>query len=224
MRVRDNAPVQWPLFLVPYRAVVGSACMWLDVGRNRLVYMPKLVDARTETSLDTYETPQALVSQVKAFFGGIIDLDPCTTERNPTGARWHVTEQMNGLDRSWSSVEMRYGGGTVRSAYVNSPYGRALPDWTAKCVRESLYNDVEIIQLMPARFGARWFQFMAAEAAIFGVFKKRLFFTLDGKPVVDSKGKPCSAQFDACLAYYGPRVSEFRKHFEAELTYWQLIS
>jgi hypothetical protein len=176
------------------------------------------VDMRTEASLDTYETPAWLVAEVKAFFGGGIALDPCTSDRNPTGAGAYYANNEssgNGLTHSW---EYWY------NAYVNSPYGRALKDWTAKCIRESTYNDVEIIQLAPARPATRWFLDMAMGSDELGVFKKRLSFTLNGKPVTDRKGKPCTGQFDSALAYYGPRGDAFRKHFAPYLTYWKLIA
>lgn len=63
---------------------------------------------------------------------------------------------------------------------------------------------------------------MAKGAAAFGVFNKRLLFTLDGKPVVDKQGRPTTAQFDAVLAYYGAREKQFRKHFAKHLTFWKL--
>lgn len=179
--------------------------------------MPKLVDARTESSLDTYETPQWLVSEVKAFFGGNIDFDPCTSESNPTGALVARTadDPLDGFDL-WPR--------TAVNAYVNSPYGRVLGDWVNNILwQRSLNKKLEVIQLAPARFGAGWFKDLARGADSFGVFNKRLAFTLSGKPVLDKKGKPCSAQFDAVLAYYGPRETEFRKHFAQHLTFWKLV-
>lgn len=181
--------------------------------------MSSKIDMRTEASLDTYETPAWLVAEVKTFFGGSIALDPCTSIRNPTDAIYNFTgayEEDNGLTYTWKLP-------TVTNAYVNSPYGRALKDWTRKCILESTLNDIEIIQLVPARFGSRWFHDFARGTDLFGTFDKRLSFTLSGKPVCDKKGRPCTAQFDTCLGYYGPRFSEFRKHFAKHLTYWKLI-
>lgn len=172
------------------------------------------IDIRTESSLDTYETPQWLVAEIKAFFGGSIDLDPCTSASNPVGAARFMTEANDGLRQEWNRRS--------DTAYVNSPYGRALKAWAQKCVEEAASLEIEIIQLAPARFGAGWFKYLAENCHAFGVFNKRLAFTLDGQPVTDKKGKPCTAQFDAVLAYYGPRREEFREHFAQYLTYWRL--
>ncbi len=174
---------------------------------------------RTSSSFDAYETPQWLVKEVTRFFGGYIDLDPCTSERNPTGALHTFTNvclEDNGLEQTWNYPH-------VRSVYVNSPYGRQLPLWAAKAYVTRLQDPtVDTLQLLPARFGSTWFRTMAERCDGLGVFDKRLSFTKDGKPVTDAKGKPCTAQFDTCLVYYGLNTEGFKEHFAKYLTYWSI--
>lgn len=176
--------------------------------------MPRMLDMRTSGSYDAYETPQWLVKEIKRYFGGAIDLDPCTSDLNPVGADMFLTS--DGLEQLWGML-------TTSSVYVNSPYGRELPKWVGKCVSESTLNpDMEIIQLLPARFGSRWFRDMAESCGAFGVFDKRLSFTINGQPVTDKNGRPCTAQFDTCLVYFGPNAWAFKEWFSDYLTYWSL--
>ena len=171
------------------------------------------VDMRTSSSYDAYETPQWLVEEVRKFFGGKIDLDPCTSCRNPTGATYYETAETDGLSSVWAFNE---------NAYVNSPYGRQLKLWSDKCFYESQRSDIEILQLVPARFGSGWFKTMAGRVNSLGVFNKRLTFEVSGKPVTDKNGRPQTAQFDTCLVYYGDRKMDFRRHFAPYLTFWKL--
>jgi phage N-6-adenine-methyltransferase len=82
--------------------------------------MSKLADgshnlAERESKKADWYTPQYLLSAPRAYFGGTIPLDPCTSADNPTAAKRFYTKETNGLERDWS----RHDG-----VFVNPPYGK----------------------------------------------------------------------------------------------------
>lgn len=93
-----------------------------------------------------YQTPGWFLDLVRAV--APIGLDPCTTGRNPTEARFWFPPYMNGLSRNWRCMRRE------ETAFVNPPYGRQLPLWAEKIVQE----DVPTIVLVPARTEAAWWR------------------------------------------------------------------
>ena len=82
-----------------------------------------------------WKTPKELYARLDEEFA--FDLDPCP--ENPT---------FDGLAVPWN--------GTV---FVNPPYGRELPKWTAKGMEELISGRAKrIVWLVPARTDTRWFQ------------------------------------------------------------------
>ena len=61
-----------------------------------------------------------------------IDVDPCTTLGNPTGALRAMDRQMDGLSRAW--VYSDRGDSRV---FVNPPYGREMYAWIGKACDEA---------------------------------------------------------------------------------------
>ncbi len=93
--------------------------------------------AREQTVL----TPEWLLSAL-----GPIEIDPCTTEENPTKARVYYTESSNGLAQSWNTNGL---------VYVNPPYGQ-LQVWMEKCATETK-TGTDIVALVPFRPQRQWF-------------------------------------------------------------------
>ena len=144
-----------------------------------------------------WRTPQNVVDLVREFAGGEIALDPCSGPGSIVGARVEWTEADDGLPRPWTIDA--HGG----VAYVNPPYGRALPTWTEMCANEAM-SGCEIALLVPARPDTRWWHSSvvgAADAICF--WRGRLRFL----------GAPSSAPFPSALVYYGRREERFREVF-----------
>lgn len=144
-----------------------------------------------------WQTPDNLLDLVRQV--GPIALDPCTVASNPTCASEFCTPEDDGLGFRWGELA---GSSLI---YVNPPYGRELPKWSAKCVLEGKAG-CEIVLLTPARPDTRWFQDAASTADALLFWRGRLKF----------KGAKDAAPFPSALFYWGPRVERFRDVFSGK--------
>jgi phage N-6-adenine-methyltransferase len=112
------------------------------------------VSGATETAPESsWQTPTWLVDRIHAAFGGGIDLDPCTTEANPTRATsWFYPPIYDGILWSWADPAKR-----ERRIFVNPPYGRTIALWMDKCA-DAAAGGGRVIALVPAWTGTKWFQ------------------------------------------------------------------
>lgn len=107
---------------------------------------PNMVD---KTAMETiWLTPEYVLDCVRAYFGGQIPLDPATQPNNPTKARVFWTEADDGLAQSWA----------FRDVFVNPPYGKAVPFWTAKIRQASSQGATIIVLLAGNRWETKYFQ------------------------------------------------------------------
>lgn len=128
-----------------------------------------------EKSSNNYEqsTPwEVFKAQTKGYR---ILLDVCATENNTKARSWYDKE-IDGLAQDWTKelkeieheiellniidnmllyafVERPEGKPAI---WMNPPYGREIPKWIKKAVREAL-KGATIICLLPARPGSKWF-------------------------------------------------------------------
>lgn len=152
--------------------------------------------ARTGTKeQDAWQTPEEVLALVREV--APIDLDPCTSEDNPTGAKHFITEAQNGLQGFWP------GAGLV---YVNAPYSR-MRDW-AERVGQASGPRREIIALVPARTDTRWWHRLVTyrpHAICF--WQGRIKFNRPGG------GPSQSAPFPSALLYWGCDDATFARVF-----------
>lgn len=95
---------------------------------------------------DDYHTPADLLELVYDFFGEV-DLDPCSNAKGEAAnvkAAQHYTAEDDGLALPWKG-----------RVFCNPPYGRALPDWTAKAV-DAWMDGASILLLVPANMSTNW--------------------------------------------------------------------
>lgn len=144
-----------------------------------------------------WQTPDHIVEAVKAFYGGSIDLDPCTSPDNPVGAKLFYTKDDDGLVKEWP---------IGAKVYINPPYGRAIGPWVAKAI----HHPGEVVMLLPARTDTKWFQKIFDERlASYAFLRGRLTF----------KGANASAPFPSVLVYWSyvfPRHGAFADTFEGK--------
>ena len=165
-------------------------------------YVANLAPMMSSAKQD-WRTPAVVLERVCRL--GPIDLDPCAAA-NPRHwfADWNLTPtnldtwQRDGLGSSWHSLVSSGG-----VAFVNSPYGREIGTWVAKCQTEAALG-CEIVGLWPARPDTRWFPWATANAICF--WRGRLKFESDDGPLAP-------APFPSCLPYWGPRATLFRDCF-----------
>jgi len=152
------------------------------------------------SATDQHNTPRWLVGRVRTFLLGI-DLDPCTSPANPTGAQRFFTVEDDGLAQEWSA----------ETIYMNPPYGRDIGKWTKKLVGE-FYADhfTTALALLPARVDTRWWADLAAFPVCF--IRGRLRFNDCDQ----------SAPFPSALVYLGWDNERFATHFAPQfgLTYF----
>jgi site-specific DNA-methyltransferase (adenine-specific) len=122
-------------------------------------------------------TPPRVLTCVRAYFGGPIPLDPCTSEDNPTNAISFFTDHpysRNGLIANWG-----------KPCFVNPPYGRVLPQWIAKASSEASFH-TEILLLIPSnRFETKYGQELLNNPTVTAICFLRgrvAFIGRDGKP------------------------------------------
>jgi DNA N-6-adenine-methyltransferase (Dam) len=173
-----------------------------------------MIDARTEKSRDDWETPSALLHDVCHVFGGAIDFDPFCHSGNAVALKGCKFDKgQDGFCAPWLG----------RNVFVNSPYGRVLPE-VVRAIGNNLLDEhcEAVIQLCPARFGSGWFIDAANGCSALCVLDKRPTFTLNGEPARDKQGKPTTAQFDCALIYYGPSPERFHAVFASKATFWRV--
>lgn len=139
------------------------------------------------TESHSWRTPKNLLDLVREI--DAIGLDPATDADNPAGALMKYAPPLDGLSVPWGGHGL---------CYVNPPYGRALPAWTAKMALAGSAG-VEVVALLPARTDTRWWQHSVVTAHAICFWKGRLTFV----------GAPAPAPFPSAVAYWGPRRGRF---------------
>ncbi|MEK7780949.1 MAG: DNA N-6-adenine-methyltransferase [Verrucomicrobiota bacterium] len=147
-------------------------------------------------------TPHKYVDAVRDFFGGVIDLDPCSNRHSIVHARIEYRlPKHDGLRESWGFPKI----------YVNPPYGidkergTSIKKWLLRCATAHKEHNSEVLALVPvATNTGHWkkYVFGAATAVCF-LYDTRLKFLVDGKN--GGKGAPMSC----AMIYWGEDFSKF---------------
>jgi len=147
-----------------------------------------------------WNTPPKYINPIKSFYGGKIELDPCSNQYSLVNSEIsYVYPEKNGLEESWD----------FKTVFVNPPYGRnngtSLYNWLEK----SLECKWEVIFLIPVATNTKHFKEIIFKKfnAICFLSDTRLKFYNQG--VEDKKGAPMAC----CLCYKGHRYSQFKKEF-----------
>lgn len=149
-----------------------------------------------------WQTPQKYVDAVKEVFGGIIHLDPCSSQYSIVGAQVeYLLPKQDGLSLAWN----------FPSIYVNPPYGNdkerktKIIDWLRKCEEANRVFMSEVIALIPvATNTTHWKKYIYGRATgICFLYDTRLKFLVDGKD--EGKGAPMSC----AMIYWGENFERF---------------
>lgn len=114
---------------------------------------------------NTQFTPDYVLDPVRECLGGGIELDPCSTEDNPTRASFWFCPPQDGLLLPWY-------GATV---FVNPPYGKAREPWVKRCIIAA-GTGCKVVLLIPAHTDTRIFQEAASSATGIVFIKGRVKF------------------------------------------------
>lgn len=151
-------------------------------------------------------TPAKYVNAVKKFFGGEIDLDPCSNEHAIVHANTEFRlPKTDGLKEEWN----------YQRIYVNPPYGSdkqrgtTIKNWLAKCCLANEKYSAQVLALVPvATNTSHWKQCVFGKAsAICFLYDTRLRFLINGSE--EHKGAPMAC----CIIYWGDDVDRFSKCF-----------
>lgn len=159
---------------------------------------------KINTDSQDWCTPPKYVKAVKDFFGGEVELDPCSNKKSIVGA---ATEYMlpdkNGLASSWN----------FPTIYVNPPYGldkvrhTSIKDWLRRCAEAHSEHYSEVLALIPVATNTKhWKEYVFAEAnSICFLADTRLKF-ING---TQDKGAPMAC----AIVYWGKDTEKFYEHF-----------
>lgn len=149
---------------------------------------------KVNTLSQNWCTPYKYVKVIRSFFGGKIDLDPCSNEHSIVGVEHSFClPYMDGLKEEWN----------YPTIYVNPPYGAdrnrgtSIKDWLRKCAEAYDRYQSEVIALVPvATNTSHWKECVFGKASsICFLYETRLKFLVDGVP--SKKGAPMAC----CLVY-----------------------
>jgi len=151
-------------------------------------------------------TPQKYVDAVKDFFGGDIDLDPCSNNFSIVNAKVEYRLPKNdGLRESWK----------FNRIFVNPPYGSdkergtRIKNWLFRCAEAHKTQGSEVLALVPvATNTGHWKNSVFGRAtSVCFLYDTRLRFLVDGKD--EGKGAPMSCS----MIYWGKNYNKFYDTF-----------
>jgi DNA N-6-adenine-methyltransferase (Dam) len=158
------------------------------------------------TLSQSWGTPHKYVKAVKDFYGGSIDLDPCSNEYSVVNAdtEYRLPEH-DGLKESWN----------YSTIFVNPPYGidkergTTIKNWLAKCAHAHTEFGSEVLALIPiAANTSHWKRFVFTKArAICFLYDTRLKFLENGQDI--GKGAPMAC----AMIYWGDNYYKFYETF-----------
>lgn len=160
-----------------------------------------------------WQTPIKYVNAVKEVFGGVVHLDPCSSQYSIVNAEVeYMLPKHDGLSQVWN----------FQTIFVNPPYGNdpergtKIIDWLRKCDEANKVFDSEVIALIPvATNTAHWKKYIYGKAAgICFLYDTRLKFLVEGKD--EGKGAPMSC----AMIYWG---SNFQHFFNVFIQYGAVI-
>jgi hypothetical protein len=144
---------------------------------------------------DDWCTPPKILDYVYEFFPGGIRLDPCSNSASLVVAlnAMDGSPGKNGLEANWYDIAGGYHDDS--GVFVNPPYGKTMPLWINKIVKES--DDLDILALIPARTSNKWWKTIAATGPINAAWvcfiQQRVTFV----------GAKSGAPFPSAMVYWG---------------------
>lgn len=157
---------------------------------------------KVNTVSQEWGTPEKYVSAIQEFFGGHIDLDPCSNEYSIVHAAVeYMLPENDGLRGSWD----------FPTIYVNPPYGidkehgTSIKNWLRKCATAHGNFGSEVLALVPvATNTGHWKNYVFGQAAaICFLYDTRLRFLVNGHN--GGKGAPMSC----AMIYWGKDYERF---------------
>lgn len=154
-----------------------------------------------------WSTPEKYVEAVKEFFGGQIDLDPCSNKFSIVNAEVeYLLPKNDGLKDSWN----------FKRIFVNPPYGldrkkgTGIKNWLYRCALAHKNFGSEVLALVPvATNTGHWKKYVFGKArSVCFLYDTRLKFLVNGEN--GGKGAPMSC----AMIYWGTDHARFVSVFK----------
>lgn len=161
---------------------------------------------KINTLSQEWGTPEKYVNAIREFFGGHVDLDPCSNKYSIVHAKIeYQLPKHDGLRESWD----------FPTIYINPPYGldkehgTSIKNWLFRCAMAHEQFKSEILALVPvATNTGHWKNYVFGKAiAICFLADTRLKFLVNGKN--GGKGAPMSC----AMIYWGKNFEKFSSLF-----------
>jgi hypothetical protein len=167
-----------------------------------------------EKSNNSWCTPESLLVLIREFFGGEIDLDPCSNEHATVHAKTEYRLPTDGLAAPWFG-----------KVFVNPPYGKDterktnLDHWVRRCVRAHQQEHAEVITLIPASPETqRWHKYIFPTATAFCYPEGRVEFV---EPPPERKTFHTDDEYEAALdEWTSPDRKGSSPPMACALVYW----
>lgn len=140
---------------------------------------------------DSWITPLWVVELVREFFGGVIDLDPCSNPASLVNAEREFFVADDGLSKPWTG-----------RVFVNPPYSSP-SEWMRRCL--AVGDAGEVLALPKGDWSVSWWRSYVLPAPARCQLHGRVAFGAGGK----------RAPFPSAIVCYSPRVDEFAELFGA---------
>ncbi|MCK9568604.1 phage N-6-adenine-methyltransferase [Candidatus Pacearchaeota archaeon] len=159
-----------------------------------------------KTLSQEWGTPEKYVNAVREFFGGNIDLDPCSNEYSIVHAKnEYQLPKHDGLRESWN----------FPTIYINPPYGidkergTSIKQWLKRCEAANREYKSEVLALVPvATNTGHWKNYVFGKATgVCFLYDTRLKFLVNGQN--GGKGAPMSC----AMIYWGKDFDKFMTVF-----------
>lgn len=143
------------------------------------------------TGKDDWETPGKLFKELDEEFH--FTLDPCCTHESAKCKKHHTPEE-DGLSQDW----------TGETVFCNPPYSKKgrQDEWVRKCFEEGQKPGTTVVMLIPARTDTERFHKYIWGKSEIRFLKGRIFFEINGKPLLDKNGKPQPAPFPSMVVIF----------------------
>jgi site-specific DNA-methyltransferase (adenine-specific) len=148
----------------------------------------------------TWGTPRYFFRKLDDIFA--FDLDPCC-EHHTAKCKKYFTKEEDGLKQDWSAIG---------DAFVNPPFGRALPLWMKKCQEEAA-KGITVVMLIPARPDTIYWHDIAFKYASCVCFiRGRIKFGDEGQ--IGQFGGAVGAPFPSALIVFGSCTAEQKQQLK----------
>ena len=162
--------------------------------------------SNANSSSQDWCTPPRYIDAIRDFFGGTIELDPCSNPHSMVNAEIeYLLPEKDGLAEMWN----------YSTIFVNPPYGRdkkrgtTIKNWLRRCSETHAMYGAEILALVPvATNTSHWKDcIFGCASGIAFLYDTRLKFWVGGSE--NAKGAPMACS----IIYWGRQYNRFEEIF-----------